>query len=76
MSVVHPREIFKYAYLLSASSIICVHNHPSGDPKPSEEDIKITNLLNEIGNLQGIRLIDHIIIGDKAYYSFYENNNI
>ena len=74
-SIVHPREIFKYAYLLSASAIICVHNHPSGDPIPSNDDINLTNALVEIGNLQGIKVIDHIIIG-KNYYSFLENGNI
>ena len=71
-SIVHPREIFKYAYLLSASSIICVHNHPSGDTEPSNEDIAITNALCEIGKMQDIKIIDHIIIGTD-YFSFFEN---
>jgi len=74
-SIVHPREIFKYAYLLSASSIICIHNHPSGDSTPSKEDILFTKSLVDIGKLQGINIIDHIIIG-KDYYSFFENGNI
>lgn len=74
-SIVHPREIFKYAYLLSASTIICVHNHPSGDPIPSKEDIILTKSLVEIGKLQGINIVDHIIIGSN-YYSFFENGNI
>ena len=74
-SVVHPREIFKYAYLLSASSIICVHNHPTGDPTPSKEDILLTKSLIDIGNIQDIKLVDHIIIG-KEYYSFFENGNL
>ncbi|MBO6145277.1 MAG: DNA repair protein RadC [Bacilli bacterium] len=74
-SIVHPREIFKYAYLLSASKIICVHNHPSGEIDPSKEDIILTKNLIEIGNLQGINIIDHIIIGN-GYYSFKENGNI
>lgn len=74
-SIVHPREIFKNAYLLSASSIICVHNHPSGDTTPSKEDFMITKTLVEIGKLQGINIIDHIIIG-LDYYSFFENGNI
>ena len=74
-SIVHPREIFKYAYLLSASSIICVHNHPSGDSTPSCEDLILTKSLIEIGKIQGINIVDHIIIG-KDYYSFYENGNI
>ncbi len=76
MSVVHPREIFKNAYLLSASSIICIHNHPSGNPKPSKEDIELTNLLVKVGNILGIIINDHIIIGKDNFYSFYENNNI
>lgn len=75
-STVHPREIFKNAYLLSASFIICIHNHPSGDPTPSREDIEFTNKLYEISNIHAIYLIDHIIIGRDCYYSFYENNNI
>ncbi len=74
-SIVHPREIFKNAYLLSASSIVCVHNHPSGDPTPSKEDINLTNALIEIGKIQGIKLLDHIIIG-KDYFSFFENGYI
>ena len=75
-SIAHPREIFKNAYLLSASFIICIHNHPSGDATPSDEDITITKNLKEIGNIHGIYLIDHIIIGDDNYYSFFEDNNI
>lgn len=75
-SIVHPREIFREAYLVSASYLICIHNHPSGDPKPSREDIEFTRKLNEIGLLHGIYLVDHIVIGDDCYYSFYENNNI
>ena len=75
-SIAHPREIFKQAYLLSASFIICIHNHPSGDPNPSREDINITNNLYQLGNLHAIYLIDHLIIGNNNYYSFYENKNI
>lgn len=75
-SIVHPREIFKEAYLLSASFIICIHNHPTGDPQPSKEDIEITKKINEIGLLHGIYLVDHLIIGKYCYYSFYENNHI
>lgn len=75
-SLVHPREIFKNAIILSASSIICVHNHPSGDVTPSLMDIELTKRLKEIGKLIGIPIDDHIIIGDKNYYSFYENNEI
>lgn len=75
-SIVHPREVFKYAYLCSASAIICIHNHPSNDINPSMEDIRLTNSLVELGKMNGIPIIDHIIIGDNKYYSFYENNKI
>lgn len=74
MSVVHPREIFKEAYLNSASYIVCLHNHPSGDPLPSKEDINLTNRILEISKIVAIPLLDHIIIGKNTYYSFYENN--
>lgn len=75
-SLVHPRDIFKEAYLVNASSIICVHNHPSGEVKPSKEDINLTTRLKEIGLLMGIRLSDHIIIGHEKYYSFLENGKM
>ncbi len=75
-SIVHPREIFKEAYLRSASSIICVHNHPSNDINPSREDIHVTKKLVEIGKLNGILVTDHIIMGDEGYYSFFENNRM
>lgn len=75
-SLVHPREIFKEAYLLSASYIICIHNHPSGDASPSNNDIEVTKKIKEIGNIHGIGLLDHIIIGDNNYYSFYEDDNL
>lgn len=71
-SLVHPREVFKEAFILSASSIILVHNHPTGNVIPSETDIKTTDNLKEIGELMGIKIIDHIIIGLDKYYSFYE----
>lgn len=73
-SIVHPREVFKEAYLLSANGIICVHNHPSGDSTPSKEDISITKKIKEISIIHGIKFIDHIIIGRDNYFSFYENN--
>lgn len=75
-SVVHPREVFKEAYLVSASNIICMHNHPSGDVNPSREDLHFTRNLVEIGRIQGIPIVDHIIVSDDSYYSFYENKNI
>lgn len=73
-SVVHPREIFKEAYNLSASSIVCMHNHPSGDPTPSSDDQMLTNSLMKIGHINQIPIIDHIIFTDDSFYSFYENN--
>lgn len=75
-SIVHPREVFKYALKLSANSIICLHNHPSGDPTPSVEDIKITKRLNDVGRLIGIELVDHIIIGYNKYVSLREKGII
>ena len=75
-SITHPREVFKEAYKLSASSIICIHNHPSNDITPSKADIYFTNNLVQIGKIQGIPVLDHIIIGEDKYYSFYDNNLI
>lgn len=75
-STVHPREIFKEAYLSSATSIICIHNHPSGSIKPSNNDIELTNNLIKVGMLLGIKIDDHLIIGKDKYFSFYENNLI
>jgi DNA repair protein RadC len=68
-SIVHPREVFKTALLSSAVAIILLHNHPTGDPTPSREDIEITRRLRETGEIIGIRILDHIIIGDN-YVSF------
>lgn len=75
-SITHPREVFKEAYLLSASSIICLHNHPSNDTTPSHADITFTKALIEIGKIQNIPILDHIIVGDDNYYSFYEHNSL
>ena len=71
-SLVHPREVFKRALLNNASNIMVAHNHPSGDPNPSKEDIQITDRLKEAGNLLGINLIDHIIVGEDKYISLKE----
>lgn len=71
-SLVHPREVFKPAILSNAASIIVAHNHPSGDPSPSKEDLNITQRLKECGKLLGIDLIDHIIIGDNCFISLKE----
>jgi DNA repair protein RadC len=68
-SIVHPREAFKEAIAASAASVIFVHNHPSGDPEPSEDDIKLTKRLAEAGEIVGIDVLDHVIITDKKYLS-------
>lgn len=71
-SIVHPREVFKEAFRRSAASIICVHNHPSGDPTPSREDIEVTKRLSECGKIIGIDLLDHLIIGENKFVSLKE----
>jgi len=68
-SIVHPREVFKEAISASAASVIFVHNHPSGDPEASEDDVKLTKRLAEAGEIVGIEVLDHIIITDKKYLS-------
>lgn len=75
-SIVHPREVFSEAVACSCSSIILVHNHPSGETEPSHEDIVLTNRLDECGKLLGIKVLDHIIIGDGVFYSFKEEGLI
>lgn len=74
-SIVHPREVFREAILLSAAGVIVMHNHPSGDVNPSFNDIETTNSLIYAGNMIGIKLVDHIIFGKDKYYSFFENMN-
>lgn len=71
-TIVEPRDVFQKAIKRNAHTIILLHNHPSGDPKPSKQDLDITNRLKKAGNLIGIEVIDHIIIGDGVYYSFLE----
>lgn len=71
-SLVHPREVFKAAVVRSAAAVILVHNHPSGDPSPSHDDIAITQRLVEAGKIIGIQVLDHIIIGDGKYCSLKE----
>lgn len=71
-SIVHPREVFKEALRRSAASILCFHNHPSGDPTPSREDIEVTKRLVDCGQMLGIEVLDHIIIGDKKFVSLKE----
>lgn len=70
------RNIFKHALLNNAASIICFHNHPSGYPEPSQEDEQITRRIKESGELLGIRLLDHVIIGDGQFYSFQESGKL
>jgi DNA repair protein RadC len=72
-AVVHPREIFKSIILASAAAFMMVHNHPSGDPTPSKEDIEITRRLREVGELMGVRVLDHIVIGKGRYVSFVDD---
>ncbi|CAG0940330.1 hypothetical protein BROC_00987 [Candidatus Brocadiaceae bacterium] len=71
-NIVHPREVFRTACMISASSIIVAHNHPSGDPAPSREDIELTKRLSEAGKIIGIELLDHVIIGHDRNYGFKE----
>lgn len=72
-SLVHPRDTFKAAVRESAAAVIFVHNHPSGDTRPSQEDILLTRRLAQAGELLGIRVLDHIIVGDGSHYSFRDN---
>jgi DNA repair protein RadC len=69
-SIVHPREVFTQAVRESAAAVILVHNHPTGDPTPSREDLAITRRLREAGEIMGIKVLDHIIIGDEQFTSF------
>lgn len=71
-SIVHPREIFKEAYRVSAASVILAHQHPSGNPTPSEEDVEVTKRIMDSGVILGIDVLDHIIIGDNTFVSLKE----
>jgi DNA repair protein RadC len=75
-NVVHPREVFRTALIESAAHIIVAHNHPSGDPTPSREDIDITKKLVETGKIMGIEVLDHVIIGDCRHFSMKEAGHI
>jgi len=75
-SVVHPREVFKEAISASAASVIFVHNHPSGDPEPSEDDVELTRRLVEAGKLLGILVLDHVIVGDGTFVSLNASKDI
>jgi len=69
-SLVHPREVWRAAIFLDAAAVVFVHNHPSGDPAPSPEDIDITKRLKETGDLLGIRVLDHVVLGHERFFSF------
>jgi len=71
-SIVHPREVFAPVVRESAAAVLFVHNHPSGDPTPSREDLELTRRLREAGELMGVRVLDHIIIGSGQYVSFVD----
>ncbi|MFS0636287.1 DNA repair protein RadC [Mesobacillus foraminis] len=75
-SIVHPREVFREAVRRAAASVICAHNHPSGDASPSREDIEVTKRLVECGKMIGIELLDHLIIGDNKYVSLKEKGYV
>lgn len=76
-SLIHPREVFKTAIMSNAASIVLFHNHPSGDPEPSQEDISITKRIADAGTLMGIELLDHIIIGlEGRYLSLREHGHL
>ncbi|MGR3218642.1 MAG: RadC family protein [Candidatus Anammoxibacter sp.] len=75
-SIVHPREVFGPAIREHAASVVFVHNHPSGDPSPSNEDIEITKRLKEVSGIVGIRILDHVIIGNAEYVSFKDDGLI
>ncbi len=71
-AIVHSREVFKTACLSNAAAILLVHNHPTGDPAPSQEDLAITRRIKEAGEILGIKVLDHIIVGDNDFLSFVE----
>jgi DNA repair protein RadC len=71
-SIVHPRELFREAINASAASVILAHNHPSGDPAPSPEDVDLTLKLVEAGKMLDIPVLDHVVLGDGKYISFKE----
>jgi len=75
-SIVHPREVFRPAIFHASASIIVVHNHPSGDPTPSSDDIELTKRLAEAGKILGIKLLDHVIVGNGSYVSMKERGVI
>jgi DNA repair protein RadC len=75
-SLVHPREVYNPVIRESAAAVIFVHNHPSGDPAPSPEDLEITRRLKEVGDVMGVRVLDHVVIGQGRYFSFSDRGMI
>lgn len=75
-SIAHPREIYREAALASAASVVVFHNHPSGDPQPSHDDVLLTRRLKEAGQVMGIDLVDHIVLGDGRWFSFRDANRL
>lgn len=73
LAIVHPREVFKPLILMNAAACLCVHNHPSSDPTPSQEDRVLTQRLRQAAELLGITLLDHLVLGDDRYYSFADH---
>lgn len=76
MSLIHPRDVYRVAVRSNASGVIVVHNHTSGDPEPSGEDVKVTKVLREAGEILGINLVDHVIVSKRGYYSFKREGRI
>lgn len=75
-TLVHPREVFKAAVLANAAAIVIAHNHPSGDPTPTPDDIEVTRRLVATGDILGIAVLDHIVVGEGRYYSFKEGSHL
>jgi len=76
LSIVHPREVFKGALLANAAAVVFAHNHPSADPTPSAEDRMLTTRLKECGELLGIRVLDHVVMGETRNYSFADQGTL
>jgi DNA repair protein RadC len=76
LSIVHPREVFKPVILMNASAVLLAHNHPSGDPTPSQEDHALTGRLKDAGELLGIAVLDHLVLGDGRYHSFADHGTL
>ncbi len=75
-SIVHPREVFKAALMSNAAAIVVGHNHPSGDPTPSDDDVVITRRLIQAGTLLGVSVLDHLVIGEGRHYSFRDSGRL